>query len=186
VAIDLGTGDGRLPYVFARQSPDRLFVGLDASAASLRELSGRGHRERQENLLYVRAAVEELPAELEGVADRFTVVLPWGSLLAAVVRPSVAVLSRIRALGRPGASLSLVLGVDPIRDRAEIARLELPSLTDAYLRGPLADAYATAGFHVNSVVRLDAAGLRRWPSTWARRLFHSTERGAVQIDARAF
>jgi 16S rRNA (adenine(1408)-N(1))-methyltransferase len=185
VTIDLGTGDGRLPFTWAARSPGRLFVGLDASAAGLRELSGRAQREGRPNLLYVRAGVEDLPAELEGVADRVVVVLPWGSLLAAVARPSIAVLARVRALCRPGAALAVVLGIEATRDRSEIARLQLPALTDAHLRGPLADAYRNAGFTVISTRRLEAAGLRAWPSTWSRRLFHAPGRGAVQIDARA-
>jgi tRNA G46 methylase TrmB len=84
VTIDLGTGDGRLPYVLARDTPDRLFVGIDANAAGLCRFSGRADRERLGNLVYVRAAAESLPSELTVVADRVKVILPWGSLLAAV------------------------------------------------------------------------------------------------------
>ena len=185
MTIDLGTGDGRLPYVWSLQSLDRLFIGVDASAAGLRELSGRAHRAHLPNLFYVRAGVEHLPAELEGVADHVAVVLPWGSLLAAVARPSPDVLARIRGLCRPGALLSVVLGVDPTRDRSEITRLQIPALTETHLHGPLTAAYAAAGFRVTSSVRRDATDLHRWPSTWARRLFHGGPRGALEIEARA-
>ena len=80
MSIDLGTGDGRLPAVLAREAPERLFVGVDASAAGMRERSGRACRSHVPNLLFVRAAVEALPPELTGIADDVTVVLPWGSL----------------------------------------------------------------------------------------------------------
>jgi hypothetical protein len=71
----------------ARESPKRLFVGVDANASALHQVSGRALRAGVRNVLYVRAAMEDLPAELAGAADRVTVVLPWGSLLAAVARP---------------------------------------------------------------------------------------------------
>jgi hypothetical protein len=183
--VDLGTGDGRLPCTLAARDTDRLFIGVDANAAALRELSGRAFRARTPNLLYVRAAVEAPPPELSGVADRVTVVLPWGSLLAAVARPSPEALLRIRGLCRPGAALTLVLGVDAARDRAEAIRLGLPALDEAHLRGPLSAAYAAAGFAVESVAPLASSQLARWPSTWARRLAHGHARPVFQIEARA-
>jgi 16S rRNA (adenine(1408)-N(1))-methyltransferase len=184
VSIDLGTGDGRLPYALARADPGRLFVGIDANADGLREVSGRAARARLGNLLYVRAPVEDLPPELAGVADCLTVVLPWGSLLAAVARPVVSVLRGIRGLCRPGARLSVLLSVSA-RDRSEAARLGLPALDEAHLRGALAAGYEAAGFAVGAVRLLDREALAGWPSTWARRLAQGRPRPVFRIDARA-
>jgi 16S rRNA (adenine(1408)-N(1))-methyltransferase len=185
VSVDLGTGDGRLPYVLAAQHPDRLFIGVDANAAGLRELSGRAFRARAANLLYVRAAIESLPPELSGVADRVTVVLPWGSLLAAVARPSPDALRALRALCQPRAALTVVLGVDAARDRAEAVRLHLPVLDAAHFEGPLAGAYREAGFEVERVRPITRDDLASWPSTWARRLAHGHVRSVFQVEARA-
>ena len=184
MSLDLGTGDGRLPYALGRQTPQRLFVGIDANAAGLRKLSGRAAREGLGNVLYVRAAVEDLPLELAGVADRVTVLLPWGSLLAAVARPCVPALAGIRALCEPGASLSVILSVAE-RDLAEARRLGLPPLDGAHLQGHLAAGYAAAGFTVSSVRPLDLDQLARWPSTWARRLAHGKPRPVFQVEAQA-
>jgi hypothetical protein len=133
----------------------------------------------------VRAAVEALPSELAGVADRVTIVLPWGSLLAAVARPVPEALAAIRALCQPGASLTLALGVDASRDGAEAARLGLPALDAAHLEGPLAGAYGAAGFVVRRVRVLTAEQLASWPSTWARRLAFGASRRVFQVEARA-
>ena len=184
MAIDLGTGDGRLPWTLAREAPDRLFVGIDAHAAGLRELSGRAFRLRLRNLLYVRAAVEDLPRELAGAADRVSVVLPWGSLLRAVALPDPGVLGGIRRLCREDARFTVVLAVDAERDRAEHARLGLPPMGDGHLTEALPRAYEEAGFRVRSVRRLDAEALRVWPTTWARTLAHGRPRSVFQIEAR--
>jgi 16S rRNA (adenine(1408)-N(1))-methyltransferase len=181
VTVDLGTGDGRLPFEWARAEPDRLFVGVDADAANLREFSNRGVRDRLVNLLYVRATVEALPAELAGACDRLTVVLPWGTLLAAVASPSVAILRGIRALCLPQARLTIVLGTHADRDRAELARLRIPSFDAA----AIASAYLEGGFERLEVRPLRTADLSAWPSTWRRRLSFGGDRSFVRIDARA-
>ena len=158
---------------------------MDANTAALRERSGRAVRARQRNVLYVRAAVEDLPPELGGVADRVTVVLPWGSLLAAMAGPSSPHLRGVRGLCQPEARLTVLLAIDPGRDRTECLRLGLPDIDLAYARGPLAQAYAEAGFGRVSARALTAAEVSRWPSTWARRLGRDPARSLIQLDARA-
>ncbi|HUG54964.1 MAG TPA: class I SAM-dependent methyltransferase [Vicinamibacteria bacterium] len=184
MSLDVGTGDGRLPYALGQHSPRRLFIGIDASAAGLRELSGRAAREGLANVVYVRAGVEQLPAQLAGVADRVTVILPWGSLLGAVALPAVPVLARLRALCQAEASLTVVLSLGE-RDRAEAARLGLPPIDEAHLHGDLAAGYSFAGFTLTSVRSLDREELARWPSTWARRLAHGRPRPVFHLTARA-
>ena len=135
---------------------------------------------------YVRASIEELPAELTGVADQVTAILPWGSLLAAFARPVVPLLQDVRRLCAPGAALTVVLGVDPQRDRAEVLRLGLPVLDVAHFAGALASGYAEAGFVVTSVRALAPEELARWASSWAKRLAFGHPRPVFQIEARAF
>jgi len=186
VAIDLGTGDGRLPYVLGAEDRERLFVGVDASVDGLRQVSMRAARQGLSNVLYVRSGVERLPFELQGVADRVTAILPWGSLLAALVRPVVPVLCGVRELCQASAVLTVVFGIDPVRDRAEARRLGLPELNDTFVGGELAAGYAAAGFALESVRSLNATQLTRWPSSWARRLARGGEaRRVFEITAAA-
>lgn len=136
--------------------------------------------------MYVRAAVEALPPELEGIADRVSVVLPWGSLLRAVALPEPALLGAIRGLCQPGAELAVVLAIDPVRDRAELDRLGLALGETVDWRARLAEPYAAAGFELRTGRALDRGGLLAWPSTWAKRLAHGQPRAAVELRARAF
>jgi 16S rRNA (adenine(1408)-N(1))-methyltransferase len=184
VSVDLGTGDGRAPWMWAREEPRRFFIGVDANAAGLREYSGRAFRAGVANLVYVRAAIEALPPELAGVADEVTAILPWGSLLAALARPSRELLRGIRALGRSGATLTVVLGSDPIRDQAEMLRLGVPALQAARLATEIEAGYRDAGFALGSVRTMPVTELARWPSTWARRLAYGRDRSFLRIDAR--
>ena len=62
------------------------------------------------------AAVEALPAELEGVADLVTVHFPWGSLLRGLLGADPATMSSLTRVLRPGANLQLLVS-STVRDR---------------------------------------------------------------------
>lgn len=137
------------------------------------------------NALLVAAALESLPPELAGTADRVTVLFPWGSLLRAVVLPDVGLLANVRGLCRPGAVLEVVLGYDCERERAEVDRLALPELTERHFARELPSRYRDAGFRVHHVDALTRDYLRALPSTWAKRLAFGRPRQVWRITARA-
>jgi hypothetical protein len=78
-----------------------------------------------------------------------------------------------------------VLGVDPVRDARELARLGLASPGVAALATRLAEGYARAGFASTSVRPASRADLERWPSTWVRRLAHARRDAIVLVEAVA-
>jgi hypothetical protein len=78
-----------------------------------------------------------------------------------------------------------VLGSDPARDRAELARLGLPSLAADTLAARAASGYAESGFRLRKVRAMSGAELARWPSTWARQLARGDGRAFVELEAVA-
>jgi 16S rRNA (adenine(1408)-N(1))-methyltransferase len=89
VVVDIGTGDGRFVLATARAEPRALVIGLDADASRMSEASRRAARKPGKgglpNALFVVAAAESLPCELDGLVDAVTIQLPWGSLLRSVL-----------------------------------------------------------------------------------------------------
>ena len=152
VIVDLGTGDGRFVYQSARRNPNKFYIGIDPSTRPLEKISEKIHRKPAKggapNVLFVQAAVEDLPAELDGVADELHVHFPWGSLLRAVATGDVVVLRNLRRICSTGALLEVVIGLDPLRDKSEIERLGLGPLTFEYIDEILAPNYAAAGFEI--------------------------------------
>jgi hypothetical protein len=112
-----------------------------------------------------------------------SVVLPWGSLLSGVARPSVSLLSGIRGLCRPNARLTVILALDPERDRSELDRLGLASVLRGDLEIRLKQAYREARFLIYTMRALRSEELRRWPSTWASRLAWGSPRCVWHIEA---
>jgi 16S rRNA (adenine(1408)-N(1))-methyltransferase len=189
VVIDVGTGDGLFISQNARQNPDKFFIGLDANASALVKLSEKIHRKPAKgglaNALFVQSAVEDLPCELDGIASEVHVNFPWGSLLPAVAAGEHDSLKNLRRICAPEAELKIFMSFDPERDRAAIERLELPSISEIFLKTVLAPRYQAAGFNVLESTVLPVS---EWPdlcTSWAQRLRNNDRRSLIYIRARA-
>ena len=88
VIVDIGTGDGRFVYQGAKENPGRFYIGIDPNAKPLEKVSMKATRKPAKggarNVLFVQASVEDLPNELNNVADEIHIHFPWGSLLRSV------------------------------------------------------------------------------------------------------
>ncbi len=189
VIIDIGTGDGRFVYQSARQNPNKFYIGIDPNTRPLEKISEKIHRKPEKggapNVLFIQAAVEELPSELDGVANELHVHFPWGSLLRAVTTGEFAVLQNLRRVCSDGALFEVVTGLDPERDQTEIERLGLTSLSLEFIDEGLSPRYAAAGFEVIERAILAPA---EWPeinTSWAKRLHGNERRSITYLIARA-
>ena len=189
VIIDIGTGDGRFVYQSARQNPNKLYIGIDPNARPLEKISEKIHRKPAKggapNVLFVQASVEDLPSELNGVADEVHVHFPWGSLLRAVATGDVAMLQNLRRICSPGALLEVVIGLDPARDQTEIDRLGLTSLSLEFIDKQLVPNYGAAGFEVIERGVLAASEWPEFNTSWAKRLQGNESRAITYLIARA-
>jgi 16S rRNA (adenine(1408)-N(1))-methyltransferase len=162
-----------------------LHIGIDAAVEGLREASRRAarSRERVQNAVFVLASAEKLPPDLESLADRVTAILPWGSLLRAVVEPDVETLRAIRRLCRDGASFTAIVSLDAERDRGELARLGIGASAATIGTSAFERAYRHSGFAFFGVEPMALDELRAIPSTWAKRVTVNPERQAWRISA---
>jgi 16S rRNA (adenine(1408)-N(1))-methyltransferase len=124
------------------------------------------------NLLLVRARVEELPADLHGVADEVSVQLPWGSLLEGIVLARDDVLGGLAALCRPGARLTVTLNGEIWLDSTPARYESLPVPTPEYVADVVATGLARVGIRFGEARYSSAAEAKALPTTWARRLGH--------------
>jgi 16S rRNA (adenine(1408)-N(1))-methyltransferase len=189
VIIDIGTGDGRFVYQSARQNPNKFYIGIDPNIRPLEEISEKIHRKSAKggasNVLFIQAAVEDLPSELDGVADELHVHFPWGSLLQAVATGVVPVLKNLRRVCSRGALLEIVIGLDPARDQSEIERLGLTAITLEFIDQQLIRNYAAAGFDLIERGILNASEWPKFNTSWAKRLQGNEQRTITYLIARA-
>jgi 16S rRNA (adenine(1408)-N(1))-methyltransferase len=189
VIIDLGTGDGSFVYQSARRHPDRFYIGIDAQSSAMEKVSEKIHRKLAKggaaNVLFIQAAVEDLPPELDGVADEIHAHFPWGSLLRALALGDEVVLRNLRRLCAPGAWLEVVIALDPERDRAEIEKLGLSPLSLEFLETTLIPRYRAAGFEVVDYGSLPPSEWPQLQTSWAKRLRGAMPRQLSFLIARA-
>jgi 16S rRNA (adenine(1408)-N(1))-methyltransferase len=189
VIIDIGTGDGRFVYQSARQNPNKFYLGIDPNAQPLEKISEKIHRKPAKggapNVLFIQAAVADLPSELNGVADEVHVHFPWGSLLRAVATGEITVLQNLRRICAPGALLEIVIGLDPARDQTEIERLSLTPLSVEFIDHQLAPKYRAAGFETIERGIITASEWPRINTSWAMRLQGNEQRNITCLIARA-
>jgi 16S rRNA (adenine(1408)-N(1))-methyltransferase len=181
LVLDIGTGDGKHVLALARREPDALVVGLDAGPDAMRKAALRAAAKPakggQPNALFVWAAVEQLPAELTGVTE-VHVLMPWGSLLRAMVSPDIDVLRRIAARCAPGARFLVTLNLHAWRPPVpEVGAASEP--TPASAADELAAAYAGAGWTLASADYLDDAQIAELGTSWTKRLGSSRDALAV-------
>ena len=189
VIIDIGTGDGRFVYQSARQNPNKFYIGIDPNARPLEKISEKIHRKPAKggapNVLFIQSAVEDLPAELDGVADELHVHFPWGSLLRAIATGESVVLQNLRRICSAGALLEVVIGLDPERDQSEIERLGLTPLSLEFIDNELIAKYAAAGFET---IERGILAASEWPelnTSWSKRLQGNERRTITYLIARA-
>jgi 16S rRNA (adenine(1408)-N(1))-methyltransferase len=187
--IDLGTGDGRFVSAAARANPNKFFIGVDANAKPLEKLSTKVTRKPSKgglpNVMFVQAAVEDLPTELDKTADEIHIHFPWGSLLSAVATADEKVIGALRRVAAPGCLLEIVIGIDPERDKVEIERLDIPDLTPIFLHSYLFPKYLSAGFTLLEHGKLGPAEWSRLETSWARKLQGNSHRKVTYLVFQA-
>src|SRR4051794_31066880 len=149
----------------AAREPRTLFVALDADASALADASRRAVRPARRgglaNVVFLAAAVEILPSDLRGLADEATVILPWGSLLAATLQPCGATFAGIASVLKAGGELTVIVSAQQ-RDNGFVL--------DADAAAALAARYAVAGLDVIEWRRAGRADIGCYSSGWSRRL----------------
>jgi 16S rRNA (adenine(1408)-N(1))-methyltransferase len=133
-------------------------------AESSRRAARSAKRGSPPNALFVVAAAEALPAELDGRADALTVHFPWGSLLRGLLDADAAIVAGIARITRPGATVTLLLSVTE-HDRS-VGRVSLDERTFT----SLAPSYAAHSLLLREARPATADDLARAHSTWAKRL----------------
>jgi 16S rRNA (adenine(1408)-N(1))-methyltransferase len=163
-----------------------LFLASDANPDALTEIAWRAGRKPTRggvpNLICIAEPLDALAKELPPVAERITVILPWGSLLRAVAAPEPDSLRHIAHLGLPGAELEIVVSYADERD----ARQEILPAARRFEEhmATLPGFYQQAGLRIVATERIPQRELAGYQTTWAKRLAFGRPREVWRLRAR--
>lgn len=170
----------------AKANREKFYIGIDANVRPLEKLSTKITRKPAKgglaNAMFVQAAVEDLPAEFDGIASEIFVNFPWGSLLRAVATGDEKALASLGRLTASDARLTVTIGVDEVRDRSEFERLGVSGLAIESLQSSRLPLYSAAGFRSVELRQLAEAEWSRIESTWARKLGGKASRKVFQLS----
>jgi hypothetical protein len=169
IILDLGTGDGRYARTLAEAHPNWFIVGIDACRENLREHS----QTKLQNLLFVIACAQELPHELDGLISHIAINFPWGSLLESLLAGDSKLMRGLRSVSRPSASLDLRLNGGALVEAGKT----LEAGTDKIFYNLFQE-----GWQIDHPVILEAGALRKFPSTWAKRLAFGRDPRAMMLS----
>lgn len=164
----------------AAREPRTLFIALDADVRAMIDTSRRAARSSnrggRRNVMFIAAAVEMLPDALRAFADEVTVVLPWGSLLDAVLRPETDTFAGIAAVLRDWGVLTILVSAQ--------TRDHVAAELDTAAAQTLAGRYAARGFADAKGRPATRDDVERLSSGWGRKLGIPERRSAWLFDLR--
>jgi len=170
--VDFGAGDGTYAYRLAKARPDTLVLATDANLDAMAEISQRASAKPRKggltNAFFGRIALDESPGDLEHFADSLSVILPWGTLLAAVAHPKASLLARLFSLLKPGGTFEILFGYSECADGVMVKNHRLSPIDDTQLRA-LERSYRDVALSVK-VRQASNYEVRLVPSTWAKKL----------------
>lgn len=181
--IDLGTGDGRFVLATAGREPGTLVVGIDADASRMIEASRRAARGARKgglpNALFVVAAAESLPRELDGSAAAITIHFPWGSLLRGVLGAEAWLAAGLARVTTAGAVVEALVSVTARDGMPGVGALDERSVAG------IAAAWEARGFTVESAAPAGCDEVAATRSSWANRLGAGRTRPTWRLRLRA-
>lgn len=179
VHIDLGTGDGRFVYKQAAKNQSTYYIGVDPSRKQLEVYSRKALRGGVDNVLFVVGSFELTPEELLGTANSVSIILPWGTLLQAVVLSRDGDIEKVRSLFKEelaGRKLNIIFGYSQEAEPSEIKRLGLDKLDINYVQNTIVKAFEGGGFKTEVVDEIMKEDLKKIESTWSKKLVFGQKR----------
>jgi 16S rRNA (adenine(1408)-N(1))-methyltransferase len=130
------------------------------------------------NALFILAAAEALPYELDGLVNAVTVHFPWGSLLRGLLGPEGSLLAGLSRILKPDGDLSLLVSLTERDQSAGLAPLDLDAVQ------VLGACYRRFGFEMTAWRKAAQDEIDAAHSSWAKRMGAGHKRPAWLISFR--
>jgi 16S rRNA (adenine(1408)-N(1))-methyltransferase len=172
ILLDLGTGDGKFAFHYARAFPCHFVIGVDACRENMREHS-RAKLAKLPNALFIIASAQDLPNELNGLVSHITINFPWGSLLESLLAGDPMLMCRLKSVSSSSTQIDVRLNGGALAEQGWTLEAGVAQIYDNL---------TYVGWQLKTPITLNAQALRDFPSTWAKRLAFGRDPRAVQLS----
>ncbi len=188
VVMDLGTGDGKFLYRLARENRAVFHIGIDPCREQLEKISSKIYKKPArgglDNIIFVIASLENMPAELNGLADRIYINYPWSGLLRKLITPDKQSIRQVRRLGKTGATIEILLNYSIFEDKKYLERANLPDLMDRSIIDLVDRMYRELGIDIEGMEFFHEQDDAPQPTSWGRKLTRGSGRMSLKLLAR--
>lgn len=167
--LDLGTGDGKFAFHYARTFSNHFLIGLDSCRENLNEYS----RMKLPNLLYVIANAQSLPHELNGLISHIHINFPWGSLLQSLLNGDSNLFCGLEKISPSTALINLYLNAGALNEQG----WTLPNGVDRIQVNLM-----RAGWQIENPKEMNIQTLKKIPSTWSKRIAVGRDPQAISLS----
>jgi 16S rRNA (adenine(1408)-N(1))-methyltransferase len=189
VIIDIGTGDGEFVYAIAKENPDRFIIGIEPYHQSLEKTSARIYKKPEKgglnNALFVLSSIEELPEELNDLANQVFINFPWAGLLKGLLLADASVWNALKRICKPGAFIDILFSYEKTKDKNSFNKAGLPDIDETYLNNIAVPRIGKMGIKVLTVHKMMVEDIKQYPSTWAKKLGFGGDREYFYLRVRA-
>ncbi len=185
VIVDLGCGDGKQTYKQAYNNPGIFYIGIDANYKGLEEVSRKARRKLAKgglrNIVFIHGVAENLPKELESVADEVQINFPWGSLLEGFINLDNNIISNIAIVAKNNGMLKVVTTYDEKYEEKFKSERDLPELNEKYLNSDFKKEILKYGIKITEVKKLTEEEKELIESPWGKKILSKRNRDVFYI-----
>lgn len=180
IIVDIGTGDGEFVYKIAKDNPDRFIIGIEPHHKGLERISARVYKKPSrggiKNALFVLSEIDEMPEELNGIANQVFINFPWAGLLKSLLLAEDAAWGPVKRICKDGAFIDVIFAYEESTEENEFKRLGLPAVDITYLKNVLAPKLENQGLEVLEIKDVNYESIKKYPSSWAKKLGYGRDR----------
>ena len=185
--IDLGCGTGKQTYKMAYSNPKNFYVGIDSNFENLKRISRKITKKPEkgglDNVIFVHANTDELPNELNSIADEVQINFPWGSLLEGIILGSTSTIKNIKKITKENGYLKITLTYNEKYDDSFKIKKNLPNLTQNYLNNNLKPLVSKHGIEFKNIRKLNYEEKNKTTSPWGKKILSNRNREVYYIEA---
>lgn len=185
IHVDIGTGDGKYIYRQALKNPNVYFIGIDNVKKNLEKFSAkilRKYRNNTSNVLFIISSLEAIPYDINNIADRITIYLPWGILLEAIVRPLEEILKYVVIIAKNRSFFEFIITYSHIYEENEMRKRGLPNIELNYFCEGYQKKLRSIGLVLTKISILSNDQLKQIESSWAKKLAFGRPRQFFKLE----